>query len=267
MKFFVFLQSLIQIYKIIKKYKEMKKKLIIFFVMAAFAGQMAYSQPASKPMYVRLQYVSPIGQYSDFFSAGIGTEFGKHFYFNTMLFDVVQPGIDLTFVEFALNFGDRYNYNEQGDVINGKIKRKGVDCFFSSDGGFLSTIGIKLGPVITYNIIDDLFADFYVKYAPAFIWGSRTMTFVDMIDEHRTIDNPSSMYAGFAHRLSTGLGLKYKFFTFGIEFIFGKATLNYSEDLVPELIDPIPAIGDTYKLTDKKSMGLNTFKINIGYLF
>ncbi|MDR1848233.1 MAG: hypothetical protein LBR17_09015 [Bacteroidales bacterium] len=248
----------------------MKKNLILLLVCAALSGNIFMSQAYAqdfKKNYVRLQYVNPIGQYSDYYSAGVGAEYGKHFYFNTMLFDVLKPGIDLTFVEFAINFGDRYNYNEQADLLNGKINRKGIDCWFYSDGGFLSTVGVKLGPVITYNIVDDLFADFYIKYAPSLVWGSRTMNFVDMDNDHRTIDDPSSMFVGFVHRFSMGLNLKYSFFTFGIELLFGKTTLNYGDEIVPEPLDPIPSVGDTWKLTDKKSMGLNTIKINVGYLF
>ncbi|MDR0789281.1 MAG: hypothetical protein LBO06_00640 [Bacteroidales bacterium] len=247
------------------------KKSFILLAAAVLTSSIAMSQDDVQDLkknYVRLQYVAPIGAYSDFFSSGIGAEYGRHFYFNTMWFDCITPGIDITFAEVALNFGNRYNYNEQGDILNGMMTRKGVNCFFYSDGGFLSTVGVKLGPVFTYNIVDDLFADFYIKYAPSFIWGSRSLNFVDMTDAHRAIEDMSSMYAGFAHRLSTGLNIKYRFFTFGIEFLFGKTTMNFSKEIVPQAIDPIPNNGsDTWRLTDEKKLGLNTFKITIGYLF
>jgi hypothetical protein len=250
----------------------MTKKVIFILLSSLIISNILFAQGGLsdlKTNYVRLQYVSPIGEYSDFYSGGLSAEYGKHFYFNTIWFNCITPGIDITFAELAFNFGDRYNYNEHGDAINKVITRKGVPCFFYSDGGFLSTLGVKLGPVFTYYLVDDLFADFYVKYAPAFVWGSRTMNFVDMTNEHTLIDDPSSMYAGFAHRLSTGLNIKYKFFTFGIELLFGKTTMNYGKDIVPQKRDVVDGSlsSDTWKLTDKKQIGLNTFKINIGYLF
>jgi hypothetical protein len=248
----------------------MKKSFILLLVITALVSSSLMSQESIEDLrknYVRLQYVSPIGEYSDFYGGGLGAEYGRHFYFNTTWFECITPGIDITFAEIALDFGNRYNYNEHGSAIDRMITSKGVPCFFHSDGGFISTIGVKLGPVFTYNIVDDLFADFYIKYAPSFVWGSRSIYFVDMTNEHRAIDDQSSMAAGFAHRLSTGLNIKYKFFTFGVEFLFGKTTMNYSKDIVPQAIDPKPISGDTWKLNSEQKLGLNTFKVSIGYLF
>ena len=248
----------------------MKKNFILLLAIAALSSSMLVSQESNqdvKENYIRLHYVSPIGEYSDFYSGGIGAEYGKFFSFNTMWFGCITPGIDITFADIALNFGNRFNYNEQGDFIDRVITRNGIPCFFHSDGGFFSTLSVKVGPAFTYNLIDDLFADLSIKYAPTFAWGSRKMNFVDMTNDHRAIDDMSSMYAGFSHRLSTGVNIKYKFFTFGVEFLFGKTTLNYSKEIVPQALNSVVANGDTWKLTDEKKMGLNTFKVSVGYLF
>ena len=255
----------------------MKKNFILLLAIAALSSNMLISQELTQDLksnYVRFQNAYPIGEYSDFYRGGAGAEFGKFFYFNTMWFDCITPGIDITFAEVALNIGRRFNYNEQGDIIDRTITRNGVRCFFHSDGGFFSTLSVKVGPAFTYNLIDDLFADLSIKYAPTFAWGSRSINFVDMNNDQRAIDDQSSMFAGFAHRLSTGINIKYKFFTFGVELLFGKTTLNYAKEIVPQEMEVVPASiipgvanGDTWRLIDEKKMGLNTFKVSIGYLF
>ncbi|MDR1005824.1 MAG: hypothetical protein LBL74_03045 [Bacteroidales bacterium] len=214
-----------------------------------------------KPYYVRLQYVNTLGESADFYGNGFGAEFGRNFYFKTKLFGLIVPGIDITFAEFAIAFGDRYNYNEHYDSNTAVIYRNGTRANFYTDDGFLSTVGVKIGPVFSYNIVDELYADLYFKYAPAFVWGGRRVYFEEMSNSHNVIDKDFSMSAGFAHRFSTGLNIKYNRFSFGLEFIFGSTTLHYAADIMPK------QTGNGWNLTDERRMGLNTLKINIAYLF
>ncbi|MDR1725552.1 MAG: hypothetical protein LBR28_04090 [Bacteroidales bacterium] len=251
----------------------MKRKILLFAVITAFIGNMtSYSQDVSanlKQNYVRLQYAKPMGEFSDYLGAGFGAEYGRHFYFNTKMFNRIIPGIDVTFVEFALNFGDRYNFNENNTGTQYMFWRQDTGCFANLDAGFLSTVGVKLGPVFTINIVEDLYADLYLKYAPSLVWGSRTLNYETAHQPHELVgEEEASMFWGIVHRFDMGMNIKYKFFSFGIELLFGSTTLNFGKDIIPtEKIQNHQPHKDTYTLGDKQSMGVSTFKLTIGYLF
>lgn len=199
--------------------------------------------------YVRIQYNNPIGEYKDFYSYGIGAEYGHTFYFDVALGELVCPGIDVTFLEVASNPGEEYIYpqvssTQEGDTYN-----------YMTKGGFIMTAGPKVGLAAQMELIDGLLLEAAVKYSPTLVFGSRTL--------EKTPLNPKKQSAGcfaFSNRMSLNLGLKYRWFSFGGELVFGKAKLDYSKDIIPDFeSNPV--------LQDEHEVGMNTFKLYVGFNF
>ena len=199
--------------------------------------------------YARIQYNNPIGEYKDFYSYGIGLEYGHTFYFDIALGELVSPGIDVTFLELAYDSGKEYDYSQGLSASETALYN------YKTKGGFLMTAGPKVGLAAQMELIDGLFLETSIKYCPTLVFGSRTLA--------RTSLNPkeqSSSCFAFSNRLSLNLGLKYQWFSFGGEFVFGKAKLDYSKDIIPDFeSNPI--------LQDEKNLGMNTFKLYVGFNF
>ncbi|MEE1190407.1 MAG: hypothetical protein UHN41_06525, partial [Bacteroidales bacterium] len=64
----------------------------------------------------------------------------------------------------------------------------------------------------------------------------------------------------FSNRFSINLELKYNWFSFGGEFIFGKAKLDYAKEIIPDLDNNLVP-------SDKIELGMNTFKLYVGFNF
>ncbi|MGM9820640.1 MAG: hypothetical protein ACI3Z9_07560 [Candidatus Onthomorpha sp.] len=199
--------------------------------------------------YIRGQYINPIGQYSDFYSQGFGVEYGHTFYFDVVMGDLFTPGIDVTFMELGFNSGKTYDYMyETGSVADSLHNYKTQD-------GFLMTAGPKIGLAVQMELIDGLCVAASAKYCPTLVFGTRTLG--------RSPLHPKEERAGcfaFSNRFSINLELKYQWFSFGGEFLFGKANLDYNKDIIPDL-------ASTPVLQDKADLGMNTFKLYIGFNF
>ena len=87
------------------------------------------------------------------------------------------------------------------------------------------------------------------------VFGSRNLARTEL-----NLKEQSSGCFAFSNRLSLNLGLKYQWFSFGGEFVFGKAKLDYSKAIIPD-------IGNKPILQDEKNLGMNTFKLYVGFNF
>lgn len=199
--------------------------------------------------YLRVHYINPIGQYGDFYSQGVGAEYGHSFYFDLVMGELVCPGIDVTFVEVGVNAGEKYSYAEA-------FPEKFTDGYdYVTEGGFLMTFGPKVGLIAQMELIDGLFIETSAKYCPTLVFGSRTLA-----ETPTTLRDETAGCFAFANRLSINLELKYNWFSFGGEFLFGKAKLDYSKDIIPNL-------DNNFVPSDKIELGMNTFKLYVGFNF
>ena len=199
--------------------------------------------------YVRGQYINPIGQYSDFYSQGFGGEYGHTFYFDVVMGDLFTPGIDVTFMEVGFNSGKTYDYGSQNFVADSLLN------YYKTQDGFLMTAGPKIGLAVQMELIDGLCVAASAKYCPTLVFGTRTLGRTNLHHKEET----AGCFA-FSNRFSINLELKYQWFSFGGEFLFGKANLDYNKDIIPDFTQ-------TPALQDRADLGMNTFKLYIGFNF
>ena len=199
--------------------------------------------------YVRGQYINPIGQYSDFYSQGFGVEYGHTFYFDVVMGDLFTPGIDVTFMEVGFNSGKIYDYSYEASPIADSLHN------YKTQDGFLMTAGPKIGLAVQMELIDGLCVAASAKYCPTLVFGTRTLGRTNLHHKEET----AGCFA-FSNRFSINLELKYQWFSFGGEFLFGKANLDYHKDIIPDFTQ-------TPALQDRADLGMNTFKLYIGFNF
>lgn len=224
------------------------KKLFLFL----FVGIICCCAFSQDDNYFKLQYSSPIGEYKHSYTQGVGLEFGRRFMFDLAIGDLVVPGIDVSFLDFSFNKGKEESFfvksfNSSADSL----------AYFADDG-FIMALGPKIGLVSSLEIIDGLMLDLSLKYSPTIIIASRTLSKTpDNIDT----DGESSTGLSFANCISVEPGIRYKWFSFGMEFVFGKVDVNYGKNIIPHIEN------GTYSLIKKKSLGINTFRLFVGINF
>lgn len=224
------------------------KKLFLFL----FVSIICYCAFSQDDNYFKLQYSSPIGEYKHSYTQGAGLEFGRRFMFDLAIGDLVVPGIDVSFLDFSFNKG-----KEESFFV--KSFNSSVDslAYFAYDG-FIIALGPKIGLVSSLELIDGLMLDLSLKYSPTIIIASRTLGRTpDNIDT----DGESSTGLSFANCISVEPGIRYKWFSFGMEFLFGKVDVNYGKNIIPHIEN------GTYSLIKKKSLGINTFRLFVGINF
>lgn len=172
--------------------------------------------------------------------------------FDLAIGDLVVPGIDVSFLDFSFNKGKEESFfvksfNSSADSL----------AYFADDG-FIMALGPKIGLVSSLELIDGLMLDLSLKYSPTIIIASRTLSKTpDNIDT----DGESSTGLSFANCISVEPGIRYKWFSFGMEFVFGKVDVNYGKNIIPHIEN------GTYSLIKKKSLGINTFRLFVGINF
>lgn len=162
-------------------------KIIKFYVAACMvlgAGLFSYAQQASVvgqgyhnesdfgKFYIRLGVNLPQGHFKSKFdpaipvyenigenggmqaSTGFAAELGRYFFFHSdPINDLFKVGLDATFISFA------YNPFEWPGVSN----YSGVSRYD------LTTISMKLGPVVSFNVFEDVYADVFAKVVPTVV--------------------------------------------------------------------------------------------------
>ena len=172
----------------------MKRILTIAFSILLVTS--AFSQSANSPdlldnaIYFRAAYGFPGGDLktNEVITTGGQFEVGSIFYLNKLkLADKLKLGIDINYLSFS-----GYVNMESG------MEDDKSDSYF--------TAGAKVGPCLSYNIVDNLIADVYFKLHPhAFIVGET---------ENHNYEADTQFKLG----TSFGLNLRYKFIMVGCEF-------------------------------------------------
>jgi hypothetical protein len=226
----------------------MKKLVLVFASLFLICSTTVKSQDKTVwQNYVKAQFVKPIGEYNDYYNAGVGFEYGRMF---PLHFDIanglIKPGINVTFIQTTLNTGKDYIYFSTG----------GND--YKTKGGFLWDFDVKLGPMASIELTDGLMADFTIQYVPTLIFANRE----GPESETMPTNYKSSSAVAFANRVSMKAGIRYSHFIFGLECIFGSKELDYGDNIIP-----YHDMAGQIQLTDKKDLGLNTFLLGVGYSF
>ena len=119
------------------------------------------------------------GMYSA--STGVNLEIGRYFFLHAEpIADLFKVGLDASFLSLGYN----------------PIKWNDPDDPGYSETMDLSTVSVKLGPVISFNPVSDLYADAFVKLAPTVL-----TSISDMVDMGET---------PFALKSDVGVNLRYK---------------------------------------------------------
>lgn len=225
----------------------MKKLLLFIFVSIVYCC--AFSQDDN---YFKLQYSNPVGEYKCSYNQGFGLEFGRRFMFNLAIGDLVVPGIDVSFLNISFNKGKEESFFVKS------INSSADSLAYFADDGFIMLLGPKIGFVSSLELIDGLMLDLSLKYLPTIIITSRTLGKTpDDIDTY----GESSTGLSFANCVSIEPGIRYKWFSFGMEFVLGKVNVNYGKNIIPHIEN------GTYSLIKKKTLGINTFKLFVGINF
>ncbi len=225
----------------------MKKLLLFIFVSIVYCC--AFSQDDN---YFKLQYSNPVGEYKCSYNQGFGLEFGRRFMFNLAIGDLVVPGIDVSFLNISFNKGKEESFFVKS------INSSADSLAYFADDGFIMSLGPKIGFVSSLELIDGLMLDLSLKYLPTIIITSRTLGKTpDDIDTY----GKSSTGLSFANCVSIEPGIRYKWFSFGMEFVLGKVNVNYGKNIIPHIEN------GTYSLIKKKTLGINTFKLFVGINF
>ncbi|MBO6117756.1 MAG: hypothetical protein J6P44_04340 [Bacteroidales bacterium] len=245
----------------------MKKIVLLGLVFfSVFASNIKAQTNNDGRNYVKLHIVQPLGDYKDSYKSGFGLDFGRMFPLNFDIADgMVLPGLDITFIDFTFDKGkDNVYYS---DVYN--ISKINIGPAKTS-GGVLMNLGVKLGPMVTVGITDGLVADFAIQYDPTIVFsvGRKGVNINEWNNgDCSQLDTKKASSISFAHRVGFKGDIRYSGFIFGLEFIVGGTTLNYSNKIIPVYNYSESQGVNDMRVKDEKDLGLGTLLLNIGYAF
>lgn len=183
------------------------KRILLFAVSLLWAASV-FSQSGNgndvldNALYARIGYAMPGGDLktNEAITAGAQFEVGTIFYINKLkIADKLKLGIDVNYLSFS-GFANRETMKNDN----------------KSDSYF--TAGAKVGPCLSYNIVDYLVADVYFKVHPhMFIIGET---------ENHNYDGETQFKVG----TSFGFNVRYKFIMAGCEFASSKYDFNLPEE-------------------------------------
>lgn len=227
------------------------KKLVLILAVTIGMAACGYAQPNDvlyqQATYTRVGYLNPVGSFSDSYSKGINIEVGRLFSLNVPLPENMGLGIDWSFGELSFQ-----TMKERSFLTD------------STTGGILFNLGTKIGAVFSFNPTDLLIFDVYLKYYPGF-----TLARKGMIDRRTgaSLEKTPGWAGAFSNSLSTGMNIRYTYFSVGVEFCFGGATLNYSNDVVPVIQNVGGADVVTGYVSKNEDFETASFRLNVGFWF
>lgn len=237
----------------------MKKVLLLTFAALTFAVMGVKAQQSFGQSYLKVSFTQPMGEYKDYYNAGFGFESGRMF----PLF-VIDPeynlssGLDLTFLYTSFNFGKEHFY--------GNISPAGtITTPLQTEGGLLWNLGVKVGPMVSLELVKDLSVDFSFQYAPTVVFSFRKGPKEESLG-NPDVEMKSAASVSFAHRFSFKGNLRYQHFVFGLEYLFGGTTLHYGSPIIPNWQKNITGSYD-YNPQKEKDMGLGTLALSLGLTF
>ncbi|MBR1770097.1 MAG: hypothetical protein IJ748_06540 [Bacteroidales bacterium] len=240
----------------------MKKTLLLMLAFFTLATAGLKAQSPFGQSYLKVQFYQPTGEYKDFYNAGFGAESGRMF----PLFVVepeynLQTGLDITFLYTSFNFGKEHVYFQKGDLMDGLALPKDLQ----TEGGLLWDLGVKIGPMVSMDVVQDLTVDLSFQYAPTICFSFRKGPKED--DVMQSFDSQkSSASVSFAHRFSFKGDIRYQHFIFGLEYMFGSTTVHYANAIIPAQTKQNSGI-PSYKPTKERDLGLGTLVLGIGLTF
>ncbi len=214
--------------------------------------------------YLRISFTQPMGEYKDYYNSGFGLETGRMF----PLF-VVEPeynlttGLDLTFLYTSFNFGKEHLYGDYPLISS--TTGTSIVTPLQTQGGLLWNLGVKVGPMVSMDIVNDLSVDLSFQYVPTVVFSFRKGPKEESVSvANQETDMKSAASVSFAHRFSLKGSLRYQHFIFGLEYLFGSTTLHYGSPIIPSWQKGTPG---TYKGLKEKEMGLGTLVLSLGLTF
>jgi len=218
----------------------------LFFAQAQQAtvvGQRQYSEPDFGKFYLRFgasflnnDFLKQLndGELDDAYSAptGLNFELGKYFFMHSEpIAGLFKVGLDASFLSLGYN---PLTWNDPDDV----------DYAEKTD---LTTAGVKLGPVISFNPLENFYADAFVKLAPTILTSMSEMEDLEEVL--------------FGLKSDVGINLRYKKVTLtaGYEsgaFKYDSYNSEYNEET-----------GEYIEHTTKEKFPMGMFQIKLGLQF
>lgn len=243
----------------------MKKVLLLTFAALTFAVTGVKAQQSFGQSYLKVSFTQPMGEYKDYYNAGFGVETGRMF----PLF-VIDPeynlssGLDLTFLYTSFNFGKEHFYGEY-PLMYSSTTGAAITTPLQTESGLLWNLGVKVGPMVSLELVKDLSVDFSFQYAPTVVFSFRKGPKEESVAvANQDIEMKSAASVSFAHRFSFKGNLRYQHFVFGLEYLFGGTTLHYGSPIIPNWQKNTV---NSYNPQKEKDMGLGTLALSLGLTF
>lgn len=227
--------------------------VVVLSCLSVFAYGQRFNESDFGKFYIRLGVSLPQGHFKNAFDpaiplyqnidqeggmsaeTGINIEFGKYYFLHEdPIQEMFKVGLDATF--FSANYlpiawpveTEDSNYN-------------------------LFTFSVKLGPVVSFNVAEDMYADLFIKAVPTFITSSSDIFYTKGEEdgyESLSLFNESS--SAFALRSDIGINLRYR---------KGSLTLSYESGKVKT--DSWYYNGEDIDYQGKMPMGI--FQAKLGF--
>jgi len=247
------------------------KKIVFIILCSVLVGLTSKAQNLSfGQSYIKISFNQPMGEYKDYYNAGFGMESGRMF----PLF-IIEPeynltmGLDITFLYTSFNFGKEHSYGKF--PLGTLVTPNGATTIYKelqTEGGLLWNLGVKVGPMVTMEVVKDLNIDVSFQYAPTVVFSFRKGPNQESVEAaNQDLKTKSSASVSFAHRLSFRGNLRYQHFMFGLEYLFGSTTLHYGSTIIPNWEINSPTLSAVYKPRKEVDMGLGTLVLSVGLTF
>lgn len=246
----------------------MKKILFLALIFVCLSMGAKAQSTTFGQSYAKVSFVQPMGEYKDFYNSGVGVDFGRIF----PLF-IIEPeynlttGLDITFLYTSFNFGKEHSYGNYPYAYIALPTGETVKMTkaLQTESGLLWNLGVKLGPMVSMELVKDLIIDVAVQYAPTVVFSFRKGPNEESVTAaNQEIKTKSSASVSFAHRLSFKGNLRYQHFIFGMEYLFGSTTLHYGSPIIPAWTYNLAG---SYKPKKETDMGLGTLVLSVGLTF
>ncbi len=210
---------------------------------ASVVGQGYYNEPDFGKFYLRLgasflnnDFVKQLndgdldGAYS--MPTGLNFEIGKYFFLHSEpVADLFKVGLDASFLSLGYN----------------PVKWNDPDDPSYVEKTDFTTIGVKLGPVISFNPLENFYADAFIKLAPTILTSMSEMEDLEEVL--------------FGLKSDVGVNLRYKKITLTAGYESGAFKYNSYDSEYNE------GTGDYIEHTTKEKFPMGMFQIKLGLQF
>jgi len=197
--------------------------VVAFSCLSVFVYGQQFNESDFGKFYLRLGVNLPQGHFKNAFDAeiplyqnidekggmsaktGINVEFGKYYFLHEdPIQEMIKVGLDATFLSAG------YHPIEWP----GEAEENSLNLF---------TFSVKLGPVVSFNVMEDFYADVFIKAVPTLITSSSGIYyFKEMSAGDESLDLFSDSPNIFALRSDIGVNLRYKKTSLTLSYESGK---------------------------------------------